>query len=111
MSIEKLDDWNLAVKINTDFYGKACVDIARRVMEILDNNEDFDCHEIISQAEGDTGIEGITGFQAGCVAQMVIHCHSRGDEFKKKWNTYWGEPDTTGIVNPAILTIGGKDEQ
>lgn len=86
--------WQQYVEKNKDSYGKCCVDVARRVMEILDENEIpllNDCHtkeenaftsfNIISQAEEDIGSGGITGFMASCVMTMVRHCHNRGDEF------------------------------
>jgi len=107
--------WDENVKINTDSYGKACVDVARQVMEILDEGKDFDCHKIICQAEDDIGGDGITGFMAGCVASMISQCHSRGEEFRKKWNIdnqiqNEGEKanKSGGVLNPAILTIETK---
>ena len=84
MSITNQEEWDNAVKVNDEPYGKACVDVARRVMEILDEGNDFDCHEIIYQADRDTKTGGITGFMAGCVANMVSVCHSRGEEFRRK---------------------------
>jgi len=33
--------WNNYVKINTDFYGKGCVDVARRAMEIIDETKNI----------------------------------------------------------------------
>ena len=111
--------WDEYVKVNVDSYGKECVDVTRRVMEILDKDEDFDCHEIICQA--DTNDE-LTGFMAGCIAAMVAKCHSRGEEFRKKWNIDHQIKDegekankNGGILNPALMTIdipdGGKNER
>lgn len=51
--------WDEHVKINKDDYGKACVDVARRVMEILDEEKDFDCHKIIDQADEDIDAGGM----------------------------------------------------
>jgi len=48
---------------------------------------------------------GITGFMAGCVAGMVSQCHSRGEEFRKKWNESYGAKDAKGTINPALVTI------
>ncbi len=85
MPIIKQKDWDKQVKNNTDPYGKADDAI-------------------------DTG--GITGFMAGCVAQMVSHCHSRGNEFLSAWNgdvqcNDEGKKATKkGVaLNPALLTI------
>lgn len=109
------EKWNEWVKNNKDPYGNACVKVARRVMEIL--NEDptpmhngyhpdiHTAHGIICKADKDSKAGGITGFMAGCVAQMVTDCHERGEEFRKSHNgeEYEGE----GVVNHAIITIKG----
>lgn len=107
MPIKNKEKWNKFVSKNTsDKYGKCCVDIARRAMEILDEGKDFDPHDIISQAEKDIGEDGITGFMAGAISLMITQCHSRGEEFKKKWNeSYGGDEGRKGVINPAILTI------
>lgn len=88
--------WEQYVKINTDPYSKCCVDVARRVMELLDDEErslvnDNTLQEkgiilptsfnLISQAEKDIDSGGITGAMAGFVIQMVKVCHKRGEEF------------------------------
>lgn len=80
------EEWKEQVEKNKDDYGKACVDVARRVMEILDEGGDFDCHKIICRADEEVKAGGITGFMAGCVAQMVSHFHERGEDFRKKWS-------------------------
>lgn len=112
--ITKQDDWDKWVESNQDDYGKACVDVAREVMRYLDEREgDFDCHAIITEADDNIKAGGITGFMAAAVAQMVSHCHSRGEEFRRKWNLdnqirNEGEKanESGGVLNPAILNIG-----
>ena len=106
--ITNLEKWNRYVAKNTDPYGKACVDIARRVMEILDGEKDFEPHNIITKAEKDVGEDGITGFMAGVISLMIAQCHSRGEEFKKKWNKGYTNKDIKGVINPAIITIKDK---
>ena len=107
MSIINQELWDSYVEKNKDPYGKCCVDVARKVMEFLDLNEEFEPSVIINQADDTIGAGGITGFMAGCVAQMVIQCHSRGDEFRKKWNKSYGVEDENEkrVVNPAIINI------
>ena len=112
MPIIKVEDWESWVKNNKDDYGKCCVDVARRVMEVLDEGKPFDPDDIINKADNDIKAGGITGFMAGCVAQMVSHCHSRGEEFRKKWNLsnqIGNEGDKAnegkGVLNPALLNI------
>lgn len=107
------EKWERCVKINKDSYGKACVDVARRVMEILDEEPgDFDPHKIVCRADEEVKAGGITGFMAGCVANMVSSFHSRGEEFRKKWNLFHqvgteGERanEKGGVINPALMSI------
>ena len=108
MPIINQEKWDIYVSKNKDSYGKACVDTARRVMEILDEEKDFDTHEIIGRADKEVEAGGLTGFMAGAVAEMISICYSRGDEFKKKWNKDWGDENNKGVINPAILTIKEK---
>jgi hypothetical protein len=114
MPITKKKDFNEWVKNNKDPYGKGCVDVAREVMRLLDmpNYADFDVFKILSDADDNVDV-GITGFMAGCVAQMVSHCHSRGEEFRKKWNLAYQIRDEgkkanegKGVLNPALLNLG-----
>lgn len=115
MPIIKQEKWDVWVNSNKkEGYGSACVSVAKRVMEILDEEPgEFDCHKIICRADDDSKAGEITGFMAGCVAQMVSQCHSRGEEFRRKWNLDnqlhdEGEKanESGGILNPAILSIG-----
>jgi hypothetical protein len=108
MPITNVKLWEECVAANQEPYGKCCVDIARACMEILDKGEPFTASKLISEGELAIGESGITGFMAGCIAQMISECHSRGDEFRKDWNAPYvkeGQPDNGGTVNPAIVTI------
>ena len=119
MPITNTDGWKKYEDSNQDDYGKACVDVAREVMRLLDEREGaFDPHKLICEADdlalGDDG--GITGFMAGCIASMIAQCHSRGDEFRRAWNTHnqiGDEGDRAnesgGVINPALLTIETGD--
>ena len=109
--ISNLTSWNKYVEKNKDPYGKACVDVAREVMRVLDDGKDFNAHNLLCHASESIGEDGLTGFMAGCVAEMVKRCHSRGEEFNDKWNESYGvskEKAKGGTVNPAILTMGEK---
>lgn len=111
MPIVNEEKWNNWVEKNDDPYGKACVDVAREVMAIIDRDapEALDTHTLICDADKTAKAGGITGFMAGCVAQMVSTRHSRGDEFRIAWNAGYDvsdEPDKKkGAVNPAIMTV------
>jgi len=118
MPITNKKTWTAWEKANDDPYGKACVDVARQVMKILDDNPgDFDTHKIVCQADKEVKAGGITGFMAGCVAQMVSKCHSRGEEFRRKWNNDNSIQDGGGekankkkgaVINPALITISKR---
>ncbi|MFH0982802.1 MAG: hypothetical protein V2A79_14860 [Planctomycetota bacterium] len=114
MPITDTEIWQSWIDANTEPYGKKCVDTARRAMEILDAEPgDFDPQKLITRADKETDDYGITGFMAGCVATMISQCHSRGEEFRRKWNhdsQLGTEGDKanegTGVLNPALLCIG-----
>ena len=105
--------WDAWKKSNTSPYGNACIRVAERVMELLDSDptplhngyhpDIHTAHGLICKADDDSKAGGITGFMAGCVAQMVTTCHERGDEFRKSHNGE--EYSGPGVVNHAILTI------
>jgi len=82
--------WDGFVDKNKDPYGKACIDVAARVMELLDKystplkngyNDIDTAHGLICKANKDIGVDSLTGFQAQCVVQMICLCHVRGEEF------------------------------
>ena len=116
MPITNKKAWKKWVDANTDPYGGCCVKVAREVMELLDDveHEKFNAYKIVLEADKLLD-EGITGFMSGCVANMVSVCHSRGEEFRKKWNKetqFKDEGDKAnkgkGILNPALITFEGK---
>ena len=113
MPVVNNERWDKWVTSNRDSYGGACVAVAREVMRLLDEQEEFDAREIICEADKNAGAGGITGFMAGAVAQMVSQCHSRGEEFRRQWNNDTaigseGEQanESGGVLNPALLRIG-----
>jgi hypothetical protein len=87
--------WDSYVETNKDPYGKCCVDVAKRVMELLDEDKTPLCygyhpdihtaHGLICKADNDIKAGGITGFMSDCVSQMVSECHERGKEFMKSY--------------------------
>jgi len=113
MKLKDPQAWQEWQDSNKDPYGNACIMVARRVMEILDDDKEFDCHTIISQADRETNAGGISGFMAGAVASMVSQCHERGEEFRKQWNKdlqIEDEGDKANekegaVLNPALLNI------
>lgn len=89
----------------TDMYSFAALHAAIHTMDLLGD-------ETKTPKEAmDEGFKGkdLTGFLAGCAAQIVSEFAERGDEFRKFWNSRYGiseEKANGGVVNPAIMTIG-----
>lgn len=90
--------WEEAVASNTDDYGICAINAARHTMLELEAGKTPEEAEKI-------GFHGknLTGFLAGCTAQMIAGVHERGKEFNDWWNQKWGAPaGEAGTVNPAI---------
>jgi len=123
MSIIKVKEWEEYESKNQDPYGKCCVDVAREVMKLLDEdltplhkgyNPDIHTpHGLICKADDNINAGGITGFMAGAVASMISNVHSRGEEFRKIWNSKYilEKDDKGGVVNPAVVTIMEKESE
>ena len=96
--------WQEYLEKNQDPYGFACMEVASKLGKNLDEG-------MTPEAAEQAAIKGsgITGFMMGVVAQMIWTMHPRGEEFKKYFNGEFGaDPEADGIVNPAIMTVGGK---
>lgn len=91
---------------NQDEYGKPCVDVARRAMELLDDRPgDIQAIKLVLDAMREID-ESLSGFQTGVVASVISECDSRGEEFKTAWNKEEsGDPTEDGVNNPALMTI------
>lgn len=100
---EHLEEYKKAMGNNcTDGYSFGVVQAVVAVMGALDDEK-----KTPKEAHDEMYPLGISGFMAGCVAQMVSKFHVRGDEFRTFWNKEWGvseEQAKGGTVNPAIWT-------
>jgi hypothetical protein len=111
--------WNSFIEKNQDPYGMCCVNVANRVMELLEENDTplhdgyhpdiHTAHGLICKADKSIDAGGITGFMANAVAHIVAECHERGEEFRKSWNNEYGHKGE-GTVNPALFTIATKNK-
>lgn len=122
MPITDQKTWDEFVEMNQDPYGGCCINVAREVMRLLDEDKSVDLtkadesHRLVCQADKNVDAGGITGFMAGCVASMVKQCHSRGNEFNANWNgahqvgSEGDEATKRGeTLNPALLVINVPD--
>lgn len=98
---------------NEDAYGRACFTFAERWADLLEaeisNSDDVmkvlmnDADKLSNQAD----TEGITGYMYGCAVSILAHCWKYGEELRKWHNKEYGY-DGEGVVNPAIITLGGS---
>lgn len=114
MPITNIKHWDKCVKKNKDPYGACAINVARKVMELLDKNEDFKAIDILCKADKlvHNGRGEMTLFLAGCAANIIADVHSRGAEFREKWNKEnqignEGEAATKKktVLNPACITL------
>lgn len=89
-------------------YALCIIKIADKVMDYLEEIGDgkFSSDDLITRADRELK-EGITGNMAAYVAALVTKYHSRGEDFRTGWNTYWKQPNSKGVVNPAVVTFKG----
>lgn len=89
---ENSPEWLKYVKVNTDPYGKAAVDVARELMIRLDKIDIKSLHKgyypdlntphgLICKVNNDIKAGGITGFQANAILYIVKKIHPKGLEF------------------------------
>lgn len=113
MPITKMDEWEECKRKNADPYGGSAIKATERAMEILDEESgDFEANDIIHRANRDSEAD-LTYFLASCVAQMIATFHSRGEEFRTKWNLENQIRDegerankNGGTPNTAVLQCG-----
>ncbi len=105
---ELADEWREYAKNNTDDgYSAAVIEgTVGGLRALADGKTTAEAEKACTAAE--------TGFQMGCVAKGLAHFAPRGDEFRAYWNRKYMTEDQAvkadasgGVVNPAILTIGG----
>lgn len=107
---EKIKEYVKYVNKNKDGYGKAVIDYSEAwaklmQMQIAKGKTIAQCAE---ETQKPLDFFGITGFQYGCVVKGLAYFWKHGEELRKWHNKEYGVPETEkGVVNPAILTIGG----
>lgn len=102
-------NWEKWVEINSkDGYSLGVVTYARRwakYMQHLMSKHNKTLPQIADKASHVSDIEGITGFMYGCAVGMLSQCWKYGEELRRWHNKEWGQEDSDGVVNPAVLTI------
>ena len=104
-------------RINTDPYGKCCVDYAEAWADAMEAK--IAEGKTVAECAQETGTEvdrrpgfGITGFMYGCAVQILSQCWEHGEDLRRWHNldTQIGTEgekanDSGGVLNPAILAI------
>lgn len=114
MKLKNEKGWNEAVEVNSkNSYSKCCIDYARKWMELMEEHlekgeklEDF-ADETSCKADEEFGI---TGFMYGMAVSIISQVWEYGEQLKKWHNGQYGQPDSEGTVNPAILILKEKEE-
>lgn len=98
---------------NSDGYGRVCFTYAERWAEMMEagiEESDNPMHYIVDNAERlshEADTDGITGFMYGCAVSILSQCWEYGDLLRKWHNNEYGY-NGDGVVNPAIMTVGGR---
>jgi hypothetical protein len=110
MEVTDTESWNDYVKVNTDGYGKACVDYARNWARLMQKkmSDGAELKDIAGACSHLADTEGITGFMYGAAVSMLSKCWSHGEELRK-WHNKEYNHEGEGVVNPAVITISSND--
>lgn len=102
---EQKENFQLMVKNNSgSMYGILIIKMTSELLIAIGNGMDFEeaIRTIADQKYG------ASGYAMGVAANVISHCSTRGEEFRKYWNGLYGISREKGVVNPAILTISKK---
>lgn len=106
---QEYKDW---YEKNKDAYGRACFTYAERWAELLEKeiaNSDKEVSDVFKKYaeeyshKADT--EGITGAMYGFAVQILSLEWEYGEELRK-WHNKKYDYEGSGVVNPAIITVG-----
>lgn len=100
--------WTHDVELNSaDPYSYACVEYAAKWASIMEQRlaDGASVADVAKQASHDADTDGITGFMYGAAVHMLARSWRHGDELRRWHNGEYGQPDSTGTANPALLTV------
>ena len=112
--------WGKYVKLNTDPYGKDCVDFARRWADLMEAEmaTGAQLEKVAKSTCHKADTEGITGFMYGAAVSMLARCWEHGEALRL-WHNLKTQIKDEGkranakpgaVLNPALLNIRLKSE-
>src|SRR3990167_2101917 len=120
MTLLDEEGWRKSVEVNTDGYGSAVMRYAERWARIMEgrmaNGETVeDCADTASHLADS---EGITGFMYGCAVAILAKVWVHGEALRRWHNLKTqlrdeGEKanESGGVLNPALLNLGPKEQE
>ncbi len=100
-------DWITFVTNNTeDGYSACVVEASINLMKKIETGVSYEeALDLVFNKE-----MGLTGYQAGSVANVVAQAYINGEQFRQYWNSRYGVKDeeVKETVNPAVLTLKKK---
>lgn len=97
-----------------DPYGERCFTYARDWANLMERQvaRGAAVSDIADKTSHAADTDGITGYMFGTAVAILADCWVYGEELRKWHNKSWGQPESKGVVNPAILHVevpNGKD--
>ncbi len=107
-------------KNSHDGYSKAVVDYAERWANLMEKamGDGAKLEDVADSLSDSADTDGITGFMYGCAVSALSHFWEYGEQLRRWHNLktqihHEGEKanESGGVLNPALLNIGGSDTQ
>lgn len=110
MEIGNEENWIVCRQKNPDGYGKAILDYAERWARLmqLEMVKGKSVEAVAGETSFTADLEGVTGFMHGAAVATLVGCWKYGEDLRRWHNAKYGvSADKPGVVNPAVLVIGG----
>ena len=117
---KEYDDWKAKQKNDdpqAEAYSMECFHYTERWADLMEDglavDPNVDFAELAKRTSSEADTSGITGFKYGMAVSILSKCWVEGETLRRWHNGEYGvkpEDDKGGVVNPAILTIGRKDD-
>jgi hypothetical protein len=111
-TVEQARLWGFRWAINDDPYGRGIMRYAAKWARLMEAElqKGLELTDIAQRTSHEADTDGITGFMYGAAVAELSVSWQYGEELKRWHNGEYGQPDAQGVVNPAIITIGSKED-